>query len=132
MVAFNFQPRFADAIRAGTKRQTIRRRARVEPGRMVQLYTGMRTRFCSKLREDQVCTLVWPVGLDVCLHGFGEIVVNGMRLFGPDRERLAQDDGFESLAEMHAFWLDRHGVGRFEGALIRWAAPIVIAEQEAA
>ena len=129
MVAFSFQERFAGAVRSGAKRQTIRARARVSPGQRVQLYAGMRTKRCRKLAPDRVCTLVWPVGLDVTTCGFGEIIVNGMRLFGADRERFAREDGFASLAEMHAFWLDRHGVGRFKGVLVRWALPLETTEE---
>lgn len=133
MVAFNFQPRFAASVRSGAKRQTIRPAARVRPGQMVQLYTGLRQRGRAvKLRPDQVCTLVWPVGLDVGPTCFGEMIVNGMRLQGWDRDRLAIDDGFATLADMHRFWLRRHGVGRFEGHLIRWAPPAIEQQVEAA
>ena len=64
MVAFNFKAQFADAVERGVKRQTIRairKDGRVPHiGSALQLYTGMRTKNCRKLK-DAVCTNVWPI-----------------------------------------------------------------------
>jgi len=67
VVAYNFQARFADAVERGEKSQTIRaprkdgRHAKV--GDALQLYTGMRTKQCRKLR-DAKCHDVCPILID--------------------------------------------------------------------
>lgn len=58
MTAISFKPEFVAAIDAGEKRRTIRRirkSGNPEPGQPLQLYTGMRTNDCKKIR-DAVCT----------------------------------------------------------------------------
>lgn len=135
MVAYSFRPRFVTPIRiglglpilpedddtdAGTllvpKRQTIRaigKRRHARAGEMLQLYTGMRTRQCKKIGEAP-CVFVVPIRIDVMKTRlkFSDFVF--------DAEAFAQADGFASAADMHAFWLDAHGLGKFEGVLIRW------------
>ena len=62
MVALNFKPEFVFAIDGGSKRRTIRRVRKTgnpEPGKPLQLYTGMRTLSC----DDG--TYIW------CLPGKG-------------------------------------------------------------
>lgn len=54
MAAYNFQKRFATLIESGDKNHTIRRigkRRHASPGEAIQLYTGMRTKFCRKLLD---------------------------------------------------------------------------------
>lgn len=57
MVAYNFSERFAGPVERGEKRQTIRKprvNGHAKVGDSLQLYTGMRTASCRKLR-DAVC-----------------------------------------------------------------------------
>lgn len=52
MALLNFQKQFADLIEAGTKRQTIRaaRKYPIKVGDKLYLYTGLRTKYCRKLK----------------------------------------------------------------------------------
>lgn len=120
MVAYNFQARFADAVERGTKRQTIRaprkdgRHAR--PGDALQLYTGMRTKQCRKLR-DAVC------------HDACSILIEADKIwtFKPqelhlDLDKFARWDGFADWQEMREWFEAAHGLP-FRGVMIRWLVP---------
>lgn len=123
MVAYSFQKRFIEPIRAGTKRQTIRnertghaRHAR--PGEPVQLYFGLRTKH-SRLIAAPLCEAVWPVRINLD----GLVSANdGWVRSGDDLDAFAVSDGFRDWADMVAFWRKHHpGVIVFSGVLIRWA-----------
>ena len=114
MVAFNFQKEFAAAILSGDKRQTIRRTMRCKPGAGLQLYTGMRTKTCTKI-TDAVCTDVWPI----ILHPHSVEAGGGWIRADEDLDKFARADGFADFIEMIA-WFDRvHGLP-FEGWLHQW------------
>lgn len=131
MVAYNFKPSFIEPIRAGTKRQTIRlpRARHAFPGEHVQLFTGMRTKNCTKIIPDPVC-----VGVDVVRIGLGicqqmpasdaaqvcSLVVNGIPVIGRDADIYARADGFRHFEQMVRWWLATHGPNNFEGIAIRW------------
>lgn len=122
MVAYNFQTRFADPIKRGEKSHTIRKhgkRRHARPGEALQLYTGMRTRNCQKiLKVDPVCVFCESIDIDVGPFAITAICVGGQPV--DDLEAFAIADGFASLDDMHAFWLDFHGIGIFQGAMIGW------------
>ncbi len=142
MVAYSFAPMFADQVATLFKRQTVRaqrhRHARV--GEAVQLYTGMRTRQCRKLvPQDPVCIAVSPIVIETAMTwGLITLIeIDGVNLDDAGIERFATADGFgiEAIGDQHfkatgqtgsarwnmgMFWLERHGLGRFEGVLIRW------------
>lgn len=139
MVAYSFKAFFAPQIVCGLKRQTVRanRKRHALPGEALQLYTGMRTKHCRKIL-DAVCESVTPVTFWITPNSI-DLKVGGARpqdrLSPEEAERLAADDGFApgaicaidavgktALENMHDFWLREHGVGRFEGVLIRWRA----------
>ena len=120
MVAYNFQHQFAEAVESGRKRQTIRAPLKdgrhAKPGDQLQLYTGMRSKACRKLR-DAVC------------HDSCRIRVEADKIwtFGPqelhlDLQAWAKRDGFESWADMRAFFEASHGLP-FDGVLISWLVP---------
>lgn len=120
MVAYNFQARFADAVARGVKSQTIRAPRKdgrhAKPGDALQLYTGMRTRQCRKLR-DAVCHNACPVLIEA----------NRVLTFEPqeiheDLDRFARLDGFADWQEMRDWFTEAHGLP-FEGVLIRWLVP---------
>ncbi len=139
MVAYNFSARFADAVEAGTKRQTIRAprkmigaaggvdawiggHARV--GDELQLYTGMRTKACRLLRRA-VCHDVCEVLID---ERFNFWTFRPQELI--DGATIAHDDGFASYGEMIDWFRETHGLP-FRGVMIRWLVPIVAhAEQK--
>jgi hypothetical protein len=123
MVAYSFKMRFAAPFLAGVKAQTIRaeragRSRHARPGEMVQLYTGMRTRQCTKLGECQ-CIAVWPIELHL---RDGIVFANdGWIWTEDDLDAFARRDGFRNWSEMAAFWAAEYpGVDVFEGVLIRW------------
>jgi hypothetical protein len=130
MVAYSFKKMFVPAIKAGlglpfdaevnhrinAKRQTIRaigKRRHARQGETMQLYCGMRTRQCFKIGEAR-CLYVQTISIDVTKKALV------LPSFVIDAEAFARADGFRNGASMHAFWLDEHGLGRFDGLLIRW------------
>ena len=119
MVAYSFQGRFADAVQRGEKRQTIRangKRRHAKPGDKLQLYTGMRTKACRKLR-DAICDDACPILID---H-------NGVTTFHPQEflnpDMIAKMDGFASWEEMRQWFETTHGLP-FSGVMIRWLVPL--------
>lgn len=123
MVAYSFKAMFADPIRAGTKRQTIRadrkRHARVDEE--LQLYTGMRTKQCILLGRA-ICIGISPITL---LFNDNDTEAEGVILPGlgyPDGlEGFARADGFRSWAELKRFWRQNHpGIDEFSGKLVQW------------
>ncbi|WPZ28151.1 hypothetical protein T8A63_10815 [Sulfitobacter sp. OXR-159] len=123
MVAYNFQTRFAEAVASGQKRQTIRAPRKddrhAKPGDKLQLYTGMRTKSCRKLR-DAVCHDSCAILLEwdkAWTFGPQELFV------GEDLERFAQSDGFACWADMRAWFEKVHGLP-FTGQMIRWLVPL--------
>lgn len=127
MVAFNFMARFAPSIEDGTKRQTIRaagKRRPPFPGEQLQLYTGMRTGNCRKLR-DAVCQTTVSITISpkarVVRHVVPTSAESGYwdELSPEDVEQLAIDDGFSSADEFFAWFEKAHG-DHMSGFLIRW------------
>lgn len=124
MVAYNFAPRFAEPIRSGDKTHTVRRNAKrrhARIGESLQLYTGMRTKACRKiLNDDPVCTYAAPIRIQLDQLRIESISIQGVEV---DTEEFAVSDGFRDAAEMHAFFLNMHGPGVFAGTLIEWNTP---------
>lgn len=114
MVAINFSAQFADRVERGEKRQTIRRGRRCEAGQSLQLYTGMRTKACRKLR-DAVCSDVTYVGLTARGVTLGDV-----RRFPRDIDDFARADGFDDYAAMWKWFSERYGTNSFTGYVIRW------------
>jgi len=125
MVAYSFQKQFGPPIKAGTKTGTIRadRKRHAREGENLQLFTGMRTKYCQKIIPDPVCQMVMPISLHVQPERMGHIMVGKADwLLHPTGETdFAMCDGFNDMREMHAFWLKTHGPGLFEGFWIAWA-----------
>ncbi len=124
MVAYNFQKRFAEPIKTGAKSHTIRKngkRRHARPGESLQLYTGMRTSSCKKILEpDPVCVFCKSIRIDVGAAVINSIALDGFCIHSLELHAFAIADGFKSLADMHAFWIDFHGPGVFEGSMIGW------------
>lgn len=109
------------------KTQTIRaeRRRHARPGDELQLYCGMRQKWCMLIGKAR-CVEVLPIDIvfapteRVIIHGFNEGV-----LYYTEAKRLdlfATNDGFEDWAQMKAFWREEHGddLIRFNGKIIYW------------
>ncbi len=126
MVAYSFKARFAQPILDGTKLGTIRangKRRHARAGEALQLYTGMRTRQCRKVK-DETCVATLPIFLN--LHPYFGLVtarIEATVLRAGQIKRLAREDGFLDEDDMAAFWFEEHGKGDafdFLGSLIRW------------
>ena len=119
MVAYNFHAQFADTVASGEKCQTIRAPRKdnrhAKRGDKLQLYTGMRTKSCRKLR-DAVCHDSCVVRLEYDKAWTFE----PQELFiGNDLERFAQSDGFACWSDMRDWFNETHGLP-FIGQMIRW------------
>lgn len=129
MVALSFKSDFVTAIDAGEKRRTIRQVRKAgnpQPGKPLQLYTGMRTKACEKIK-DAVCTRVRPVTIS-----HAGIALDGRKLYAgdtpafmgpPDPEQYDSDfaraDGFSTFQDMREFFEKQYGLP-FHGQLIEW------------
>lgn len=132
MVAYSFQKRFAPPILAGDKRQTIRgeRLRHARPGEVLQLYTGLRTKYC-RLIGTATCQLESAISIQFAasriVYAFGAGVTT---VFPGGLDAFARSDGFADWDDMRAFWTkNHHGLSVFTGRLIRWTEfqPSVVA-----
>lgn len=115
MVAFTFKKRFADKVESGEKLQTIREKARAKAGDKLQLYTGMRTKSCRKLR-DAVCCAVDSI----CITPEGPVF--GQPGWWPkDKDLFAKRDGFPCYDAMYDFFCSEYGEEVFNGFIIMWS-----------
>lgn len=116
MTAYNFKPKFADMVKAGTKYQTIRRYRKGHnpiPREIIQLYRGMRTKACKKIKD------VRCIGVDKIWIEWGKVNINGNDLEVVSQFALAEADGFDDAIKFFEFFRDQYGFP-FEGILIRW------------
>lgn len=125
MPALNFNPQFVPYIIDNTKPHTIRER-RIKPivaGHDLRLYTGMRTKTCTLVRDWTPCLGVQPI---VIMFGEG-IWIDGEKLDSDDACRFIYNDGFRSggAAAPSEFWqwfCKGFRLGQvFRGVLISWA-----------
>lgn len=122
MVAYNFQSRFADRVKWGTKRQTVRKprkNGHAKIGDDLQLYMGLRQPKPLLLREA-VCTNVREIVIDLKNE---TVTIGGGLPLETEREltRFARRDGFKSWQEMRAWFVETHGMETpFRGFLIEW------------
>ncbi|MEI9410732.1 ASCH domain-containing protein [Mesorhizobium salmacidum] len=139
MVAYSFKPMFGLQVSGLIKRQTVRadRKRHARPGEPVQLYQGMRTIHCRKLVEaDPICTRVRSIEFaisDLMPGAIVSIAIEAIPLHREEIELFCRADGFApscvfdfglrgdtARENMGLFWLQHHGMGRFEGKLIEW------------
>lgn len=129
MVALNFKAEFIVAIDEGQKRRTIRRIRKAgnpKPGDCLQLYAGLRTTHCEKIR-DATCTRVRRIYIDAMgvridnrtlYSGEAPASMGAPRPDDYDSD-FARADGFDSFADMAVFFEKQYGLP-FEGQLIEW------------
>lgn len=124
MPLLGFQKQFVEAVESGTKRQTIRahRKRPFKVGDTLYLYYGLRTQQCRKLGEVE-CREVVPFKIEFgyfwMFYSRGAVQRRWLRLQVHDAADLARADGFESAADMAAWFEKTHGLP-FDGQLIRW------------
>ncbi len=121
-----FKARFAPKVESGEKTQTIRARGKRRPprvGEKLQLYTGLRTQYARKLRQDAECIRVTPISISPAQRlvsmptGEGQSA-RWQTLDVEAIEQLARADGFESAAGFFDFF--EQAGGSFSGYLIEW------------
>ena len=115
MVAFNFKPEFIDKILAGSKVQTVRAKRRCQPGDVMQLYTGLRTKLAT-LIAARPCVVVDYVHLAP-----DGITLGDTRKHPPTWDEFARLDGFRDYEQMLAWFRNQYGSDRFIGTVHRWA-----------
>lgn len=125
MVAYNFQAQFADKVASGEKTQTIRaprKNGHANVGDPVQLYTGMRTTACRKLRNpDPICVVSRGVQIaSWCVNIVDPDPEKRLLVFVPEHlDAFARDDGFADFEAMLTWFRETHGLP-FYGQLIGW------------
>ncbi|MEL6921117.1 MAG: hypothetical protein AAFO77_08830 [Pseudomonadota bacterium] len=92
----------------------------------------MRTKNCCKIIDDPVCIavdeIIMPENCWTFNGDYEPITINGIPIVLGDLNAFALSDGFrngEGFSASHAmrrFWNRYHGLGRFEGVVIRWEA----------
>ncbi len=114
-----FEPRFVDAIRNGSKTQTIRPvpKRRPAPGDFLSLRRWSGRPYFSKMDHIGLAQIVSVD--DVQLSEFGGIEINGKAIDPRLAGTFARKDGFASWADMLEFF-DTHYDLPFRGVLIRW------------
>ncbi len=127
MPSINFKEQFAEAVKNGTKRQTIRqvRKNPIKPGDMLTMFTGQRTKECRKLCMHK-CKSVYEITIYHTADDFIPASVE-IRPFenGPahpsfDIHTFAMEDGFSSAKEFYDFFKNQYGGLCFKGVLIKW------------
>lgn len=116
MPALNFYKRFAELVRSGKKKSSIRSR-QLRPGEPVYLMTGQRTAMCERLGTGCITT-VSEILID-WRSCFAVIKIDGVTLCAQSMERLALEDGFHDLDDFMDFFGD-HYQFPFRGFLNRW------------
>lgn len=113
-----FKKQFVRPILAGTKIHTIRRDAhsRWYPGRNIQFATGSRTKNYNEFKRD-ICRGVQRILILPDTNWVSVIPDTGIVKILDDKEMLAlaQNDGFDTLAEFWAFFSED-----FDGIIIHW------------
>jgi hypothetical protein len=115
MGLYNFQQRFVQPIRRGTKQHTIRakRKRPDKPGDVIHCYVGLRHKGARLLGR-------WPCVKveDIWISATGAVVmIDRLCIYKDEKELLARSDGFKSFDEMMEFW---DGRLPFEGHIIHW------------
>lgn len=117
MPAYNFQLRFADAVKKRVKRQTIRAERKdgyvPEVGALFKGFTGMRSKKCRFLTESRISEV-----LPIVIKPEG-IWLAGKPLEDAEANTIALLDGFDDADEMCSWFARTHGAD-FSGHLIRW------------
>ena len=117
MPALNFKKEFAEQVKSGKKRQTIRalrKKGNPQKGQTLYLYTGMRTKGCKKLGEA-TCKSVEQITIEENR----DIIIGVEHLTEFEIYELAINDGFFGQVVFYQFFKKTHGLP-FHGLLIKW------------
>lgn len=122
MVAYNFRKEFAPAVKNGKKRCMMRQRRKngylPAIGEKIDLYTGMRSKGCVKLRRVTVQS-VQPITIICEDEDVTRVAINGTPLGSHEIIALAKRDGFSSVDEFRRFFRHQYGTQSYL-YLIEW------------
>jgi hypothetical protein len=136
MAAYSFQERFIPFLLDGSKDHTVRkeragRSRHARPGETIQLYYGMRTKWCRKIGEA-TCSAVFAIRITENRISFPLVTEDEdeVEIVPNNRDSFAWRDGFRpegSTADnpagafdlMLRFWKQTHELP-FQGVVIYW------------
>jgi hypothetical protein len=113
-VAYDFAEQFVLPILNGTKTQTIRRNRRAKVGDRIELYTGLGTANCRKLR-DVLCT-----ASHYCAVRKDGVTLGDVSKYPRNLDEFAQADGFLNYGEMVEWFKNKYGGREFVGWIVSW------------
>lgn len=116
MPAYDFTARFAPAVKAGMKRQTIRA---PRPHRLTKHGDILELFGPTELLLRRRCTAVVPVSIAV-VAGLFVVKVDGVRLTIHELDKFAREDGFRNAAEFMQFFQQTYGLPQDGLELIKW------------
>ena len=116
VACYNFMPAWVPLVKSGMKPHTIRKRRKnpTEPGDWLKHFVGLRTKQCELLYEQECAAVSWlhfgTVGLNITGADPGPLYypVGYHRYTGKVMRRLAEWDGFDSVADFRAFFCDHY------------------------
>lgn len=113
-----FKPQFAELVRTGAKRQTVRPvpKRMPKPGDALSLrcWTGRPYRSAQVVLRNAEVTAVSSVSIRQC-----GMEVAGVRLSDSEMRLFAQADGFACVEEMLTWFHETNGLP-FDGIVIQW------------
>lgn len=131
MPSINFKTEFAEPVKNGTKRQTIRqlRKNPIKPGDMLTMFTGQRTTNCRKLcmhkcksveeiEMTRELTYDYPESTNATGH-IWDVKIDGRGITGAEVRHIAMKDGFKDNKSFFDFFQSHYG-DNFKGVLIKW------------
>ena len=119
MPSLNFKKQFAEDVKSGVKKQTIRpkRKRPIKIGDTLYLFTGMQTKNCVRLKTVK-CIDVEPIKIDLSGE-YLSIQIHGQYLTYTKATELAQLEGFYTFEELLEFVAHTYG-NKFDGDIIKW------------
>lgn len=123
IAVYNFQRQFVAPILLGRKPHTLRRRRKnaTEPGDLVRMYTGLRTKKACRFGESP-CVKVEPIIIYPFMEDIWIADKNGVYawLLFDEVERLAKNDGFSSTEDFFAFFQRTYKASMLDDFEIIW------------
>lgn len=123
MPSLNFT-KFADKVIDGRKPHTIRatRKIPIKAGDDLSFFTGMRTKACRRIRDNQPCVAAAEIEIVASMSrvrvGSGSLRYQMGALSTREIRALAIADGFNTVAEFFTYF-GRNGL-KFTGQLVEW------------
>jgi hypothetical protein len=123
-----FKKRFVKPVECGSKIHTFRNKRKVRPkvGETIHMYTGLRTKQCSKILGEYIFKSSQPIRMTIRLNDTGFIlklkIGDKHRWILEELETMAINDGFENLYCFVNYWTDGFNKRKvaFSGECIHW------------